>query len=71
LKEAINQLTPKEREVLYLKFYEGMNYEEIEQIMSVSYQTSRNYVYRALQSLKAILTSEVALGVLLLGLLSF
>lgn len=70
LKEAMHQLTPKEREVLYLKFYEGMSYEEIEQIMSVSYQTSRNYVYRALQSLKAILSSELAFGLLFMGLLS-
>src|SRR5690625_4280756 len=62
LKEAIARLTSREREVLYLKFYEGMCYEEIEQIMSVSYQTSRNYVYRALQSLKSILGSKVALG---------
>lgn len=68
LEAAINQLSPKEREVLYLKFYEGMSYKEIEQIMSVSYQTSRNYVYRALQSLKTILTSEVTLGVLFSGL---
>lgn len=66
LKEAMDQLTPKEREVLYLKFYEGMSYEEIEQIMSVSYQTSRNYVYKALQSLKETL-SEVAFGLLLIG----
>lgn len=71
LREAMDQLTPKEREVLYLKFYEGMSYEEIEQIMSVSYQTSRNYVYRALQSLKKILTSEVALGLLFMGFWAF
>ncbi|HLR32755.1 MAG TPA: sigma-70 family RNA polymerase sigma factor [Fodinibius sp.] len=62
LKEAIARLTSREREVLYLKFYEGMCYEEIEQIMSVSYQTSRNYVYRALQSLKSILGSMVVPG---------
>lgn len=68
LKEALDQLTSREREVLYLKFYEGMSYEEIEQIMSISYQTSRNYVYRALQSLKVILTSEVALGLMLIVL---
>lgn len=69
LKQAIDQLSPKEREVLYLKFYEGMSYEEIEQIMSVNYQTCRNYTYRALQSLKTILSSEVTLGILLIGYL--
>lgn len=68
LKEAIDRLTSREREILYLKFYEGMSYGEIEQIMSVSYQTSRNYVYKALQSLKEILSSEVTFGLLLIGL---
>lgn len=72
LKEAIDQLNPRQREVLYLKFYEGMSYEEIEQVMSVSYQTSRNYVYQALQSLKEILTPETIAGLLLfIGLLVF
>lgn len=71
LKKAIDQLNSRQREVLYLKFYDGMSYEEIEQIMSVSYQTSRNYVYQALQSLKEILTPEVIAGLLLLvGLLA-
>lgn len=69
LKKALERLSSREREVLYLKFYEGMSYEEIEQIMSVSYQTSRNYVYRALQSLKSILASEVTLGLLLIVVL--
>lgn len=70
LQAAIHQLSPKEREVLYLKFYEGMSYKEIEQIMSVNYQTTRNYVYRALQSLKELLSPEAVLGLLLVGLLS-
>mgnify|MGYP001393496632 CR=1 FL=1 len=72
LKKAIGQLNSRQREVLYLKFYEGMSYEEIEQIMSVSYQTSRNYVYQALQALKEILTPEVIVGlVLFAGFLVF
>ncbi|MEX0772661.1 MAG: RNA polymerase sigma factor [Balneolales bacterium] len=60
LKDALDQLTNKQREVLFLKFYEGMSYEEIEQIMSVSSQTSRNYVYEGLKSLKNILSVDNA-----------
>ncbi|HLR26435.1 MAG TPA: RNA polymerase sigma factor [Fodinibius sp.] len=45
LEEAIDQLSSRQQEVVYLKFYEGMGYDEIEQIMAISYQTSRNYVY--------------------------
>lgn len=45
-----------------------MSYEEIEQVMGISYQTFRNYVYKAWQSLKAMLGSEVVLGLLVIGL---
>ncbi|MEX0779375.1 MAG: RNA polymerase sigma factor [Balneolales bacterium] len=55
LQDALNQLSHTQREVLFLKFYEGMSYEEIEQIMSIGSQTTRNYVYKALKSLKEIL----------------
>lgn len=69
LKKAIEQLSSREREVLYLKFYEGMNYQEIEQIMSVNYQTCRNYIYRAIKSLRKILHTEVLASIILAGLL--
>ncbi|MDR8391862.1 sigma-70 family RNA polymerase sigma factor [Aliifodinibius sp. S!AR15-10] len=55
LEKALNQLSSRQREALYLKFYDGMNYEEIETIMSVSYQTVRNYIHEALSSLKSTL----------------
>lgn len=66
LKEAIGQLSSRQQEVVYLKFYEGMSYDEIEQIMAISYQTSRNYVYEALKALKLRLNPEVMTGILLL-----
>jgi RNA polymerase sigma factor (sigma-70 family) len=55
LEKALNRLSSRQREALYLKFYDGMNYEEIETIMSVSYQTARNYIHEALSSLKSTL----------------
>lgn len=55
LSEAIDKLTPSQREVLYLKFYHGMNYDEIEEIMSINYQVARNYMYKALKLLRNIL----------------
>ncbi|GAA5521038.1 RNA polymerase sigma factor [Aliifodinibius salicampi] len=70
LKKAIEQLSSRECEVLYLKFYEGMNYQEIEQIMSVNYQTCRNYTYRAIEFLRKTLHTEVLASIILAGLLS-
>lgn len=52
LEKAIGTLSPKQKEILYLKFYEGMSYEEIEEIMSVNYQVARNYLYRGLEKLR-------------------
>lgn len=56
LKRALDSLSARQREVLYLKFYSGLNYQEIEQVMAINYQTARNYVYEGLRTLKRILT---------------
>lgn len=52
LDQAMALLSARQREVIYLKFYDGMNYQEIEQIMGISYQTARNYICKALKALK-------------------
>lgn len=58
LRQALDQLSVKQREVLYLKYFDGMSYGEIEQIMSINYQTARNYVYEGLKTLKVILKAH-------------
>ncbi len=52
LAKALNHLPSRQREAIYLKYFNGMGYDEMEEIMSVSYQTARNYVYDGIQSLK-------------------
>lgn len=69
LQEICEDLTQREREVLFLKYYEGMSYSEIEQILGLEYQTVRNYMYRAIERLRKILEKEgikIALGLLFL-----
>ena len=58
LNQAVDLLTIREREVLYLKFYEGMTYSEIEQVLGISYQTARNYVHRAISRLREVFEAE-------------
>lgn len=58
LAHAMDQLSARHREVLYLKFYEGMSYDEIEQIVSISCQTARNYVSEAFKVLKVFMTGS-------------
>ncbi len=52
LKEATAQLTPRQREVIYLKYFQEMSYDEIASVMEISYQSARNLVYAALQVMK-------------------
>lgn len=59
LKKALTTLSEKEREALYLKYYEGMSYREIQMIMDISYQTARNYVYRAIGNLRETIETQL------------
>lgn len=58
LAKALNQLPDRQREAIFLKYFHGMGYDEMEQIMSINYQTARNYVYDGVQTLKNYLHEE-------------
>lgn len=65
LKEALNHLSNQQKEVLYLYFYNGMSYGEIEKILSIHRQSVRNHMYRAMETLRTILKNDkVILGIL-------
>ena len=55
LDTALQELTQREREVLFLKYYDGMSYSEIGQILNIEYQTARNYMHRAISRLRDVL----------------
>lgn len=59
LRDALNQLTNQQKEVLYLHYYNGMSYGEIEEILSINRQSVRNHMYRAIQTLRTVLDIEV------------
>jgi len=52
LHKALNVLTPRQKEAVYLKFTEGLEYEEISEMMDMSIESCRNLIYRAIKSLK-------------------
>lgn len=52
LNDALNQLPVRQREAIYLKFYEELSYDEVAKVMGVQYQSVVNFVYRGLQALK-------------------
>ncbi len=57
--EALQKLSARQREILYLKYFEGMSYKEIEAITSLRYQTIRNHVYDGVKKLKAVMKPQV------------
>lgn len=66
LKIALDHLPERQKEILFLKYYNGMSYEEIEEILAINYQSIRNHVYRALQKLRIyFMEKENIIGVLL------
>lgn len=48
----LNELPPRQREILYLKYYQNMDLSEIAETMAINYQTVANHLYRALKKLK-------------------
>ena len=52
LKKKISQLPERQREILFLRFFEGLDYKEISQLMSINHQVVRNYAYRGMQRLR-------------------
>ena len=48
----INSLTPRQKEIIYLRFLHQKEYEEIAQIMDMSEQAARNLRYRAMEKIR-------------------
>ncbi|NBB76742.1 MAG: sigma-70 family RNA polymerase sigma factor [Bacteroidetes bacterium] len=59
LRKALNQLSNKQKEVLYLHYYNGMSYGEIEEILCINRQSVRNHMYRAMETLRAVMGNHV------------
>ncbi|WP_316799780.1 RNA polymerase sigma factor [Pedobacter frigidisoli] len=52
--QALNNLPGKQREVLYMRFYENLEYDQIADIIGIKYQSVINHVYRGIQILREV-----------------
>ena len=52
LARMIDSLSPHEREIVYLKFYENFTYEEIAVIMDIGVKSTYKLLYKALDKLR-------------------
>jgi RNA polymerase sigma factor (sigma-70 family) len=55
LKTAMENLSKRQKEVIYLKYISGLDYEDIGEVMGLNYQSARNLVSNALKKLKGTL----------------
>jgi RNA polymerase sigma-70 factor (ECF subfamily) len=56
LQKAMTQLSNRQREVLYLKYFEDMNYDDICEALGINYQSVRNLVSTGIKALRKYLT---------------
>lgn len=50
--EAIKQLSPSQKEIITLKFFDDLNYEQIASLLNIKARTVYNQVYKSLITLK-------------------
>lgn len=61
LQLALNSLTPRQREAVYLKYVLDFGYEELANVLNMNYQASRNLICRAILRLRERLKNEVVI----------
>jgi RNA polymerase sigma factor (sigma-70 family) len=52
VKAAIAQLSRRQQEIIYLRFFQNLSYEEISDIMNINYQVARNLLYQSIKALR-------------------
>jgi len=54
--KALNKLAKKQREAIYLRYFEELEYTEIAEVMNINLQSAKNNVHRGLDSLRELLS---------------
>lgn len=55
VKEVLNKLPARQQEIIYLRFFDGLSYEEISDIMSINVSSTYKLLYKALDNLQQAL----------------
>ena len=53
IRDAIKELSPRQREVIYLKYYEGLSTEELSKVMELRTQSIYNLLVNAIKGLRS------------------
>ena len=68
LLDSLNELTPRQKEVIYLRYFEEMEYVEIAAIMDITVKATYKLAARGLETLRQIMDVSGAFLLLLLSL---
>ena len=52
LQNAFSELSARQRQIIFMQFYEGLTIDEIQQITELKYQSIKNITYRAMLKLR-------------------
>ena len=55
----INKLPRRQKEAIYLRFFENMDNKEIAEVMGIKYQTARNILHEALDTLRQLMPDSM------------
>jgi RNA polymerase sigma factor (sigma-70 family) len=66
LNRHLNALPPRQKEALFLRYHQGLNAEQVAEILNINYQSVNNLVHRALIHLRRELKGNVTLLLALL-----
>ena len=61
LENAMSRISDRQREIIHMKYYQQLDYEDIGRIMNLNYQSARNLVTRALMALRREMTLIVCI----------
>jgi RNA polymerase sigma factor (sigma-70 family) len=67
LTKALKKLSVRQKEAIYLRYTNELEYEEIAEIMKMSIEGARNLIYRAIKSLRRELNSNSIVLLLIFG----
>ena len=66
LLKALKSLSDHQREIIYLRYDSGLEYEQICDLMDLKYDSARKLVFRTIKLLKEIIEGEMKLPILFL-----
>ncbi|MCD8179056.1 MAG: sigma-70 region 4 domain-containing protein [Tannerellaceae bacterium] len=58
IQKILSHLTPRQKEIIYYKFIQELEYDQICELMDLNYQSARNLLQRSLKKIKEHITPE-------------